>query len=60
MMACASLGVYADTLEDARKFLVEGDHQQARTVLDKVVASNPKSKNSAQYMYILGARVGFG
>ena len=26
-----------------------------RTVLDKVVASNPKSKNSAQYMYILGA-----
>lgn len=55
MMACASLGVYADTLEDARKFLVEGDHQQARTVLDKVVASNPKSKNSAQYMYILGA-----
>lgn len=54
-MVCSAMVSIADTIDDARQLLLEGDYWQARKVLDKAVAKNPKVKNSPQYSYILGA-----
>lgn len=47
--------VMAQSLDDARQSLLEGDYWKTARILDKLESDNPKVKSSAQYAYVKGA-----
>ncbi len=52
--AFAFNSVCAYTLEDAKKVLADGDAAEARQILERLAAENPKIKTNPQFIYVSG------
>lgn len=53
---CASVAAaaYAGPLDEAARLVKEGDYWEARQILEKEKAANPKAASGAQFSYLMG------